>query len=352
MAPYFLMLALPGLPAAMSARFSFALWRIMFVFYWLMIGFRFRVGTDWKNYVRINESIEARSLADVLIGTEPGYAVLVWLAGHLGGGFILVNAVSALIFCWGLSAFAKRCPEPFLAIAFATPLIVIAMAMNLTRQAIAFGIIANLFATWDRRGLVTRTALVLVAASFHFSAVFILIFVALAARATPLVRYGGAIAAGLLIVLISYLAPEIMDFYNRTYISGRVQAPGANLHVAVIATLALAYLMFRRKWARVQGEELLYVYLAIAALCAVPMLYLSSVAAYRFGLYLWPMAMYVFSGMPNIIDSDEGREIYRVAGVAATVLLLFAWLTFANNSQDWLPYQNWLLQPDHVRLAG
>ena len=44
--------------------------------------------------------------------------------------------------------------------------------------------------------------------TFHFSAVFVLIFVALASRAQPVVKFGSAIAIALLLVAIVKFAPQ------------------------------------------------------------------------------------------------------------------------------------------------
>jgi hypothetical protein len=346
MAPYFLMLALPGLPAAMGARFSLTLWRLVFLIYWLMIGFRFEVGMDWLNYLRLYDDAyklgSGVSLATALFRVEPGFALLSWFAAKTGGGLILINAVSALVFCWGLFAFAKRCPEPFLAIAVATPLVVIAMAMNLTRQAMAFGTIAYLFATWEQRGAIARVILVLVASTFHFSVLFVLVFVALSAKTTRLIQYIATAAVVLLIVMISIFAPDAIEAYSRLYVSGKIQATGALSHVAVLATAALLYVLLRRNWIAVGGHCLLYWNLALAALAALPLIMVSSVGAYRFSLYLWPMAMFVYSGIPAIIDKEEGKLLYRLILVAASAALLLGWLTYANNSSAWQPYQNWL----------
>lgn len=48
----------------------------------LMIGLRFEVGGDWGAYIRIYESIFFLPLGSALSITDPGYAVLNWLAAQ------------------------------------------------------------------------------------------------------------------------------------------------------------------------------------------------------------------------------------------------------------------------------
>ena len=181
------MLAVPSSLALTGTRRAGFLLLVVGLLYWLMVGFRFQIGMDWNNYIVIYQWKSTYSLAQLLVDREPGYGLLTWIAAQTGGGMVFINAVSGLVFCWGLIAVARRCPEPWIAIAIATPLLVVAVAMSATRQAIAEGIIAYLFATWERRSTLTRIGLVVCASLFHFSALFVLVFVGLASRAPPLV---------------------------------------------------------------------------------------------------------------------------------------------------------------------
>jgi hypothetical protein len=117
-----------------------------------------------------------------------------------------------------------------------------------------------------------------------------------------------------------------------------------------LAAAAATYLLYRKFWIQANGENRLYHHLAIAGLLSLPAVYVSSAGAYRFTLYLWPMAMYVWSGMPGLIKTGTGRMFYRLAIVSLSGALLIGWLTFANSSQAWVPYQNWLLQGHGGRL--
>lgn len=346
MMPYLAMIALPGAFGLTGERGrSRAMFLIVAIFFWVMIGLRFRVGTDWNNYLLIYMGRQGASLAQSLINREPGFALLNWISEQLGGGLVLVNAIAALIFCWGFFYLASKCREPFLAIVVGTPLIAIAFSMNAIRQAIALGIISYLYATWDTHGIARRIGWVFLAAFFHFSAIFVLTFVALSAKTSGWLKFVAAGAIATVIFGVTAFAPSAMESYSQLYVSGEVRAPGALMHIAVLTSGAVVYLLFRKKWNSVYGENLLCFNMAVAAVLALPAVYVSSVGAYRLSIYLWPMAMYVWSGMPGIIDTPFGRAAYRLAVVAVSLTVLLGWATFANNSADWLPYDNWLRGP-------
>ena len=177
MIPYFVMIGIPSLFALAGVRRRGVLLLLVFLLFWLFVGYRFHVGTDWDGYVRIYEGNKLRPASELFYDREPGFKLLMWAGSHLGGGVILVNAVAALSFCWGVFAVAKRCVEPYLALVVAMPMLVVAFAMSATRQSLAVGIIFYLFATWDKRTTIGRMAFVFLATLFHFSSLLISSFV-------------------------------------------------------------------------------------------------------------------------------------------------------------------------------
>jgi hypothetical protein len=352
MIPYLIMFAVPAIFALMAIRTqSRALW-IVALIYWIMIGFRYQVGMDWNNYYYIYLR-EARSNSAIsILSREQGYRLLMLFSRQVGGGLILVDAIGAFIFCFGYFSVARRCREPFLAIAVSTPLLVVAFAMSGLRQSIAMGMIFYLFSTWDERRTLARVLIVLFATFFHFSAVFVLIFVAAASRASLLLRAAASVIVGGFVLMVIKFAPDSMELYSTRYVAGpnTMSAPGAIVEVGALALPALIYLLKRREWTAANGDNRLYHHVALASVLALPSILISSVAAYRFALYFWPMAMYVWSGLPALMESPYARALYRVLLVAASFAVLVAWLLLANNSPAWLPYQNWLLQPAGASL--
>ncbi len=353
MFPYLAMLAVPSSLALTGIRRAGVLLLLVGLVYWLMIGFRFQVGMDWNNYIFIFEDKARLPLTQLIYGREPGYGFLMWLAAQLGWGIIFVNAVSALIFCWGFLSVARRCREPWLAIVIATPLLVVAFAMSAVRQAIAGGIIFYLFATWEQRGTFARVGFVVLAMLFHFSAVFVLIFVALASRASQVIKVASVTTMVVALLAIVRFAPSSMEAYSRLYVGAQsASAPGAIVQVGILAAAGILYLVSRPRWVESMGESPLVRNLAWGSLGLLPMVLVSSVGAYRFALYSWPMAMYVYSGFPGLIQAPTGRAFYRVSMVTASFAMLIGWLQLANNSLPWWPYRNWLLESGQDSLVS
>src|SRR5206468_805399 len=121
-------------------------------------------------------------------------------------------------------------------------------------------------------------------------------------------------------------APESMEAYSRLYVGtqSKLSAPGAIVQVGVLAIAATIYLMKRQAWVRDIGDSPLNRNLAWATLCLLPVIPISSVGAYRFALYLWPMAMYAYSGLPGLIEAPIARAFYRLVVLIASFAMLIA----------------------------
>lgn len=315
-------------------------WITALVFF-VLIGWRWRVGMDWNNYTAIVERDGDKSLLTLMSGVEAGFGLLVWLSGQFGG-VTLLNVVSAAIFCIGLFAVARRCREPLLAITVATPYLVMVIGMSATRQAMALGVTFLLFATWEKFRTIGRSVLIGVASLFHFSAIVCAIFVVLGSNLSGIRRVFAAVFVGLLILLAVTYAPERLAFYSESYVTGRrtIESSGAVYHVILLAVPAAIYFLIRKRWIEVNGRNPLMEHLAAASIAALPALIISSTAVDRLSLYFWPSAMYVAAGLPALQRHAEARAAMRVCIVVAALGLALFWLTYANSSTAYVPYRN------------
>lgn len=352
MAPYFAMMAVPALFALAAIRRSRSLLLLTAILFWWMIGWRFQVGRDWNNYLGIFTRDSQLDLWTLLTDVEPASGFVNWLVAQLGGRLILVNIIAAAIFCFGFFTVARRCREPFLAIVVAIPLLVVGNGMSALRQSMALGLIFYLFATWEKRTTLGRTIWVAFASLFHFSALFILAFVALASRFSLPVRAVAAIIFAAIIISVIQFAPGQFDFYTETYVSGPdiYVATGAIPHILPLTVAGVAYFAVRRRWIELNGVNPLLDYLAAASILVLPAVYFSSVIADRFALYFWSAGMMIYSGLPALIANPAGRNLYRLGVVAGFFVILLGWLSFANSSANWLPYRNVFWVSDEMPL--
>jgi len=307
----------------------------------LMIGLRFEVGTDWRSYEEIFDSVSRLSLPEAITRIDPAYGLLNWLVAKAGPGIWLVNLLCGLLFMFGLVRFARHQPNPWLAIAVAVPYLVIGVGMGFSRQAVAIGLsMAGLVAL--SKGSFNRFVFwVLFGALFHRTAVILIPIVAIAYSRN---RFQ-AVAVGFLGCLVGYYvltSAQGLEHFQRTYVTRTYEAQGAGIRLAMNLPPAILCLAFSHYFTGDPIERRIWLNFAgIAALSFVGYLFISSTAALdRMALYVIPLQIFIFSRIPTAF-ANNGRSsgLLVVAVIAYSALIEFVWLNYSNNAVNWIPYE-------------
>ncbi|HEX4738071.1 MAG TPA: EpsG family protein [Allosphingosinicella sp.] len=325
-----------GLPAAPQRL----LLGVAVVLMALMIGFRYEVGGDWLTYLWMYDDIQHMSLFASLTRTDPGYGVLNWISSELGTDIWGVNLVCGALFCFGLFRFAKGQPHPWLAILVGVPYLVIGVGMGYTRQAVAIGLAMCGFAAIAQGSLPRFLFWVLLAATFHRTAVVLIPIVGLAFsrnRLQTLLLSGLAVVVGYFVLL----APA-MDQFTRGYIDQVYEAQGAGIRLAMNLVPAVLFLLLSKKLAPEPSERAVWRNVSIVALGAYVGYFFvaSTVIVDRLALYVIPLQLFVLSRLPSAFAvkglPSRGMLMLVIAYCAA---VQFVWLNFSNHSIYWIPYK-------------
>jgi hypothetical protein len=312
----------------------------------LMIGLRYEVGGDWTRYAELLETARMLDLGESLALQDPGYALLNWVVGKTGLGIWAVNSICAMLFMWGVVRFARRQPNPWLAVVVAVPYLIIAVAMGYTRQAVAIGIVLAGLSSVDR-GMVRFAIYLGFAVTFHKSALAVLPLVALSSPQRPIVT--ALILAGSAVLLYYLFVEASIDRLMNNYVESGYASQGAGVRVSMNLPPAALYLLFRRRFSFAPAERRLWRNFAFAALAAALILVFTSstTAVDRLALYLIPLQMVVLGRLPDAFPQN-GRSDIKVTllVVLYSALIQFVWLNYAANVEAWLPYRAYVLDRD------
>jgi len=307
----------------------------------IMIGMRFEVGADWVAYSRMYFATGYWDLWTTLSSSDPGYMLLNWLAQRAGLGLWAANLVSAIIFMFGLSRFARRQPNPWLTMVVAVPYLIIVVAMGYTRQAVAIGVIlAGITSLYDRQSIVRFGFYILVAATFHKTAIIMLPLVALAITHNRTVIIGISILLGAALFYF-FLNPRL-DLLVENYVTTEYDSEGAAVRVAMSALPAVIFLLFQNRFSLNEFEKKLWRNVSLAALAALAMLVTmeSSTVVDRLALYAIPLQLVVFSRIPYVFSTDvSGRTWLILLVIAYSAAVQFVWLSYASHAREWIPYR-------------
>lgn len=323
-------------------------WAAAFIGMVVFVGLRHKVGMDWNNYVRMTDVIEAGDLLSSFKRAEPGFATVTWLSSRAGFGVYGANLITAIIFVSGLFRLCKKAESPWLGLLVAFPMLVMVVACSASRQTAAIGVLLWLIADWRDSSLKRRVLLILVAAMFHYSAAFMLCFVALdlnlSRKLKILLFVLMVIATGLL------LSATGGDYYLTTYVTEQAEvaySPGAIQHILLNAIPASLMLLGSRIRNHLFPTSVL-VNLGILSMLLLPVALFASLAAGRISLYLFPVSILAFSALPGLISSPPARGIARISMGIVFVGIAVIWLNFANNSFAYRNYQNALFVSEYA----
>lgn len=319
-------------------------WKSIFVFLVLIIGWRHEVGGDWFNYMSNMDNFDR-----VTGFNDPSNELLFWLGINVGGGIYLVNLISAALFSWGLLVFCRAQPRPWLALTVAVPYLITVVSMGYTRQSVAIGLVMMAIVALGRGSTLKFVLWVAFAATFHKSAV---ILAPIAALANTKRRIFTLIWVGIsAFVLFALLLRESLDSLMSGYIDAEYESSGAAIRVAMNAVPAILFLFFRKRFVLTAEQRSFWTWVALSALLLVVALKFSpsSTAVDRVALYWIPLQLFVFSHLPDILGRSNAKYAFWVSLIIAySATVLFVWLFYGVHSNYWLPYQwypwVWLFQ--------
>ena len=315
-------------------------WIIVGLLFIFLIGFRHEIGGDWFSYLQHYEKTIGASLAEALSNGDVGHQFLNWLMAKWDVGVYGVNFIYAIIFMIGLIRFSRSQTYPWIAVAVAVPYLVIMVVMGYSRQGVAIGLFLWAMSYLQEGKFKTYVVLILIAALFHKTAVLLL--------PLGIFLYGkGIFLRVLMIVPIAYGAWDLLlveqkDDLWKNYVDAQMQSDGAKIRVVMNLFPSLLFLMYRKKWKRNFNDYYFWLWIAIGSIISVGLVDFASTAVDRIALYFIPIQMVVFARLPYLAKNQISPSVTTGLIIFLYAVVLFIWLQYANHSQYWIPYQNFL----------
>lgn len=346
--PYWMMFLIPAVAAVgirrrplrrPSGKWNLA-WVATAISITLLVGYRYEVGGDWGQYLRLVDFISGETLLSALGLSDPGYMLVAWLSAWAGWDVYGVNLFCGAVFAVGLVSFCLRLPRPWLALAVSVPYLIIVVAMGYSRQGVALGfVLLGLVALQDKSAF-KFAVWVIIGATFHKSAALVLPLAALASRRN---RYWTtawiAVAAA---IAYEVLLRDSVDSLYENYVEAEYQSEGALVRLLMNA-LPATILLFGFRRLRLPPEQVsLWRWFAILSWALLIILFTTSAstAVDRVALYMLPLQLVVFAYLPDLMGS-RGRPKETVVSVVLLYYgaVLFVWLNFAVHARFWVPYR-------------
>lgn len=319
---------------------------LVFLGFWLVVGWRDEVGPDWQSYLNNLDTVATMRYTELAQNAEPLFYILLKLSDDLGWDLLGINVFCAFLFLTGIFVFAARSPLQWVGLVAATIYLVPALGMSAIRQSCALGIMFIAFAYWSKLSVWQKVMFIGIASLFHTSALLLLLLLLLTGRrmAFQLRIIQFALGAAAVIGYLLFGQSEGLERFSTRYgadASTLIVAPGAVLHLTINAAPAIIYLIMRKRFEAAFGRNDLIYYASWASLLMFFALPISSVGASRLSMYFTIVPMFVSGGMIRLFQGNR-RSIVAVGVFIAFLAVNVTWLLFSNNREGYFPYQNYL----------
>ncbi|MDC5654799.1 EpsG family protein, partial [Acinetobacter baumannii] len=150
---------------------------LFFLFLFVFIGLRFKVGGDWDNYLVLYENFKYLNFKEALFFFEPGYSLLNILGNFLQIKDIwFVNLCSSALVCIFLFITFIKLEKYWLCLLIYYPYHILAVSLGYTRQSIAVAILLYAFLKLLQNNKIKFLIFLLIAACFHKTAIIFILF--------------------------------------------------------------------------------------------------------------------------------------------------------------------------------
>ncbi|MGP9670043.1 EpsG family protein [Pseudoalteromonas sp. AOP31-A2-14] len=242
----------------------------------LIYGFRFEVGVDWFNYIRVYE----RQVADIwsLNTIEVGYKALNVIAYYVDAGIVTVILLSTVLFImFTLLAAKKLGVNPFYFFAIVAPYHLVMSGVNYTRQGVALSVFIYAVACLINNKKNQFLVFIILAGSFHTS---VLCFAPL-----YFIEHKKRYAILLFALIIPPIIYSMLTGYSQ-YIDSTMESSGVYLRAVFLLVPTVLLLLHINT---VKTFSLIEQRLVFIVICSFPLVMLfnmlSSTIADRFAYY-------------------------------------------------------------------
>ncbi len=321
-----------------TIRSSTIVWTVTGIFLTIIIGWRHHVGGDWNNYLRRFNAISDFSFSQTMEQSDVGYQFLVYWMNAWGFEIYAVNFLSAILFVTGLIVFLRRELNPWLGLTVAIPYLIIVVSMGYTRQGVAVGLVMWALASLNRRKFLQFLFFILLAVSFHKSAILMIAFGIFSHGKGKLLKFLAVLVAGIGIWL-SFVETDSSALW-KNYVEAEMQSQGALIRVVLNAIPAILLLLYRKQWKRYFNDYTLWFMVAWASLASLIAVNFASTAVDRMALYFIPIQIVVYARLPFLAKNTLSPKVTSTLIVVFYAFILLVWLNFAVNARYWVPYHH------------
>lgn len=307
------------------------------LFLLFFVGFRYKIGCDWGNYIVMFDTINKN-----LTSTDFGYKIINILAYKMDFDIAFVNFLCAILFFCCTFFFLSKMSYPLVGLIILFPYTIVVVAMGYTRQSVAIGLamIAIYYIVYKFNNLKFILFLFL-AFLFHKSSIFLILFLPfLHLKKMKLKSKYFYILIGLSLLIIIYIFKNYYLHIKNIYLSGMVFSAGALPRLFIHLLPVFIYLIYKKKYTNLNINFLNFASLFI--LFSIPISFFYSTIVDRLILYFIVFDIIILDRFMYCLKF-KSKIIFLFFIIVINFLILYIWYNYSFYANTcWKPYQNYL----------
>tara|TARA_B110000003_G_scaffold275033_1_gene316484 strand:- start:5947 stop:7083 length:1137 start_codon:yes stop_codon:yes gene_type:complete len=338
---------------------------LLFIF---IAGFRYEVGGDWDNYIIQFDGFSTIGFPSVAIFTssDPVYIILNVISYKLGFGFVGVNVMCSAIFFLSFYLYIKKYENTIIGLVSTFLFIFVILSLGFTRQCLAIGFIFLFLNACYIRNFLFQFIFVILALASHKSSLIFFLFYIISVILNELpflynnkkklfLRFKYQIIISIIFILVLFMIFLIRDLERLlgVYLSLNREihidvhqsrtSPGVIYKFTFILFFSFLYLIFRKNMNFINKyERYIFDTYLIFSLSLLPLVGYLSLFVDRAIIYCYPFVALIICKYVQTKVKEKFKLIFFLICSLISLLILYIWMEFANHSQYWIPYKNYL----------
>ncbi|NNG81648.1 EpsG family protein [Acinetobacter sp. ANC 5378] len=318
---------------------------ITFLFLFIFIGFRYKVGVDWYSYLLFYELTKYTDLKSIILGVDPAYNILNYIGNILGyQDTFFVNAICGFLALFFLMKTTLKLEKYWLALLIYFPYHLLVVSMNYNRQAVAISISLWAFCKLLERRFIQFSFLIIFAALFHKTAISLLLFL-------PILLYTKFQQFKILnifYIVVSLILLSIIIYYSsfqdtNVYLQGNEDMNSKGFFIRWTYHLIPLFLFYKYNYFfKKQSYYPVIHYFCILVLFMLPLGIGFSTLADRFNLYLIFFDLFVICTIFSYL-SKVNKIFLLMVLILFYTMQMYLWFFHGYWAiKAWIPYQNYI----------
>jgi len=348
-----------------SKRFDFLiknkyLYFLLALLFIVFIGFRYEIGCDWFPYKGLFEKYNSLSFMEIITSNffekiklqELGHILITSISKNI----YILNLIYSALFIIPLFYFCSQLKRTYFSLLISYPYYIIVVGMGPIRQSASIGLLMVSILLVSKRNYYKHFFLSIISSLLHQSSILFnaLILGSFFSKIKKIKLSKKNILISIFIsFILLYALPTVLNkflFYITHY--RYVDQEGIRLISPAKGAIFIWFInffpsiIFLKNITKFNFEKSLNKILIILTtfeFLLLPIIFLNSVIAYRFLLYLFPSSILITSYIPDLKLLKLNKFYYLNIINGLALISLIIWLNFAFHASCWVPYKNILL---------